>query len=222
MDRECEFGNAFELCRDISAAGADSREREPHGSVEGAKGMAHEGIVKWFRIDKGYGFVALGGGAGDAFLHLKSLRAVGREFGCVGCEGQRCRRARRTGHSGHSHRRHRRDLRRFGDRSARRARPFFRGRSYGHGQMVRRRQGLRLCRQRRLRPGRVRPLLGSRPLGRLAPRPGPDSVDAGDRDAERPGGDPGCAVTATEARASPASSDVTGGRDGARRHSALF
>ena len=24
MDRECEFGNAFELCRDISAAGADA------------------------------------------------------------------------------------------------------------------------------------------------------------------------------------------------------
>ncbi len=86
MDTECEFGNAFELCRDISAAGADSREREPHGSVEGATGMAHEGIVKWFRIDKGYGFVALGGGAGDAFLHLKSLRAVGRESAASGAK----------------------------------------------------------------------------------------------------------------------------------------
>ena len=46
--------------------------------------MHREGVVKWFRSDKGYGFVALGGGMGDAFLHLKTLRAIGRDSAAPG------------------------------------------------------------------------------------------------------------------------------------------
>jgi CspA family cold shock protein len=38
------------------------------------------GIVKWFRADKGYGFIDLGDGQGDVFLHAKVLR------GCRGLE----------------------------------------------------------------------------------------------------------------------------------------
>jgi CspA family cold shock protein len=42
-------------------------------------GPTVEAVVKWFRTDKGYGFVELAGGQGDAFLHLKALRLAGLE-----------------------------------------------------------------------------------------------------------------------------------------------
>jgi CspA family cold shock protein len=44
-----------------------------------ASGLTVEGAVKWFNAEKGYGFVALADGRGDAFLHLKTLRQIGRE-----------------------------------------------------------------------------------------------------------------------------------------------
>jgi cold shock protein len=52
-----------------SAAGADLL----------ASGLTVEAAVKWFNAEKGYGFVELTGGRGDAFLHLKTLRQIGRE-----------------------------------------------------------------------------------------------------------------------------------------------
>jgi len=37
------------------------------------------GVVKWFNEHKGYGFVELAGGRGDAFLHVNVLKWTGRE-----------------------------------------------------------------------------------------------------------------------------------------------
>jgi CspA family cold shock protein len=42
------------------------------------EGLTVDAVVKWFNPEKGYGFVELTSG-GDAFLHLKTLREIGRE-----------------------------------------------------------------------------------------------------------------------------------------------
>lgn len=86
MNRQCEFEDSFGSSVDVSAAVDGGGGRDGLGSVEGAAGVARDGVVKWFRIDKGYGFVALRDGLGDAFLHLKSLRAVGRDSAAPGAK----------------------------------------------------------------------------------------------------------------------------------------
>ena len=40
---------------------------------------AVDATVKWFKADKGYGFVELANGQGDAFLHANALHASGHE-----------------------------------------------------------------------------------------------------------------------------------------------
>ena len=40
---------------------------------------AVDAVVKWFKADKGYGFVELAGGQGDAFLHANALHASGHD-----------------------------------------------------------------------------------------------------------------------------------------------
>jgi CspA family cold shock protein len=38
-----------------------------------------DAVVKWFKNDKGFGFVELGNGTGDAFLHIGAVQAAGYE-----------------------------------------------------------------------------------------------------------------------------------------------
>ncbi|HKH80899.1 MAG TPA: cold shock domain-containing protein [Methylovirgula sp.] len=42
-------------------------------------GTPVDAIVKWFKSDKGFGFVELSNGTGDAFLHIGALQAAGFE-----------------------------------------------------------------------------------------------------------------------------------------------
>lgn len=42
-------------------------------------GATVDAVVKWFKSDKGFGFVELSNGAGDAFLHIGALQSAGHE-----------------------------------------------------------------------------------------------------------------------------------------------
>src|SRR5271166_596708 len=60
--------------------------RQPRTSFGGAPemplaaaGPSVDAIVKWFKSDKGFGFVELSNGTGDAFLHIGALQAAGYE-----------------------------------------------------------------------------------------------------------------------------------------------
>ena len=50
-----------------------------HRSPPAATGPTVDAVVKWFKADKGYGFVELANGQGDAFLHANALHASGHE-----------------------------------------------------------------------------------------------------------------------------------------------
>jgi CspA family cold shock protein len=79
--QEVEFGGrAFENAGQIGAPGAPSGFDAISESVDRqAEGATVEAAVKWFNATKGYGFVELPDGRGDAFLHLKALREIGRQ-----------------------------------------------------------------------------------------------------------------------------------------------
>ena len=89
MDRDLEFEAPLGF-NDVASEVLDGR---PSGGVAGefaavasSSGTVTEAVVKWFRSDKGYGFVVLAGGRRDAFLHLKTLRASGRETASIGAK----------------------------------------------------------------------------------------------------------------------------------------
>ncbi|HUZ66889.1 MAG TPA: cold shock domain-containing protein [Beijerinckiaceae bacterium] len=42
-------------------------------------GPTVDAVVKWFKSDKGFGFVELSDGSGDAFLHINALQSAGHE-----------------------------------------------------------------------------------------------------------------------------------------------
>ena len=51
----------------------------PRTSSPAAFGPTQTATVKWFNPEKGFGFVAMGDGSGDAFLHSAVLRRAGHE-----------------------------------------------------------------------------------------------------------------------------------------------
>lgn len=68
--------------------GADRQSRSPRqpmtpvfppADMEFAPQDSVDATVKWFKADKGFGFVELGDGSGDAFLHVGALQAAGYE-----------------------------------------------------------------------------------------------------------------------------------------------
>jgi CspA family cold shock protein len=67
---------------EVSVKASEPVELAVHEAVlqAGLDGDPVAGVVKWFRADKGYGFIDLGDGQGDVFLHAKILR------GCRGLE----------------------------------------------------------------------------------------------------------------------------------------
>ena len=42
-------------------------------------GPERDATVKWFNKEKGFGFVELGDGSGDAFLHIRAVEAAGHD-----------------------------------------------------------------------------------------------------------------------------------------------
>ena len=71
----------FDDVEDAGFLAYDGRSRQPSrtGPRESAvpSGPAIDAIVKWFNVEKGFGFVELADGSGDAFLHAAMLEAAG-------------------------------------------------------------------------------------------------------------------------------------------------
>lgn len=53
------------------------RSTSPSWPSSAGFGPEHDATVKWFNPEKGFGFVALSDGSGDAFLHANTLNTAG-------------------------------------------------------------------------------------------------------------------------------------------------
>jgi len=69
VDEEDDSGHA--------PSNSDVSPRLAEPELEGSSGLAVRGQVKWFNPTKGYGFVQLSDGSGDAFLHATALAGIG-------------------------------------------------------------------------------------------------------------------------------------------------
>jgi len=95
-DTTCEHGDDFLLNMTNRGRGRPSRrrgfdddfafDRAPPGDMPRSApswpssagfGPEHDATVKWFNPEKGFGFVALSDGSGDAFLHANTLNQSG-------------------------------------------------------------------------------------------------------------------------------------------------
>ena len=164
--------------------------------AEGFDAESELAVVKWYRADKGYGFIDLRDGRETRFSTQKSfvdivgwnwfrlerrfasswttVRAVGRSCACWMsiCPLRRLRRA-----VPHELLRATAAVRSFVDDG-----------DHRKGQVVRRYPRLRLRRRRRLRSRRLRALFDTFADGRFAARRWPSSDDASARDSEGKGG----------------------------------
>ena len=68
---------------DVYSGPDQERPRQPFQQAPRANAMpsgpAIDATVKWFNPEKGFGFVELGDGSGDAFLHIAVLEGAGHE-----------------------------------------------------------------------------------------------------------------------------------------------
>jgi CspA family cold shock protein len=65
---------------DAPAAPSDRHSPRPFGGeTMPDQGAVVEAIVKWFNSEKGFGFAEIADGSGDAFLHIKTLQALGQD-----------------------------------------------------------------------------------------------------------------------------------------------
>ena len=57
--------------------GGGGFDRGPSRASAAPSGPERDATVKWFNKEKGFGFVELGDGSGDAFLHIRAVEAAG-------------------------------------------------------------------------------------------------------------------------------------------------
>jgi CspA family cold shock protein len=77
-DRRCQFGAQPEESWGDYAPQSSSFERPSRPQAAGASsGRETDARVKWFNPEKGFGFVELTDGSGEAFLHIWQVEAAG-------------------------------------------------------------------------------------------------------------------------------------------------
>ncbi|MBA9067703.1 CspA family cold shock protein [Methylobacterium sp. RAS18] len=59
--------------------GGGGFDRGPARAAAAPTGPERDATVKWFNKEKGFGFVELGDGSGDAFLHIRAVEAAGHD-----------------------------------------------------------------------------------------------------------------------------------------------
>ena len=57
--------------------GGGGFDRGPSRAAAAPSGPERDATVKWFNKEKGFGFVELADGSGDAFLHIRAVEAAG-------------------------------------------------------------------------------------------------------------------------------------------------